>query len=233
MEIETDNTEREPSGIKRKAIVVFTASFALIMLVLFLSAGSLLYWQAWVFSVVFFIPVMFVMVYFLLMNPEFIERRLRYREKESGQRKIMKYGKLFFAIGFLIPGFDYRFQWSAVPPVLVILSDVIVFMSYLIVFFVFKENAYASRVVEVEKQQRVITTGPYSIVRHPMYTGVMIMYLFIPLALGSYWALIPFGAVIPVIILRALNEEKVLLRDLTGYGDYCVKIKYRLIPYVW
>lgn len=233
MENDAISMEKDPSRIRKKAILIFTFSFAIIMLMLFLSAGSLLYWQAWVFSVVFFVPVMFVMVFFLLRNPEFIERRLRFREKESGQRKIMKYGKLFFAIGFLIPGFDFRFQWSAVPPVLVILSDAIVFMSYLIVFFVFKVNAYASRVVEVEKQQIVITTGLYSFVRHPMYTGVIIMYLFIPLALGSYWALIPFGAVVPVIILRALNEEKVLLRDLSGYRDYCEKIKYRLIPYVW
>lgn len=223
----------ENSGIRKKAFRVLIVSFVLIVLMLFLSAGSLMYWQAWVFIFVFFGNAVFVMFYFLSRNPEFIERRLRHREKEKEQKKIISYGWLFFVVGFLIPGFDYRFGWSSVPAAVVIISDALVFAGYFFVFLVYKENSYASRIIEVEEEQKVISTGPYAVVRHPMYSGIILMYLFIPLALGSFWSLIPFAAIVPLIIFRALNEEKVLLRNLPGYKEYCKKTRYRLIPKVW
>ena len=119
----------------------------------------------------------------------------------------------------MIPGFDYRFGWSNVPTFLVILSDIIIFLGYLTVFFVFKENSYASRIIEVEKGQKVITTGPYSVIRHPMYAGQILMFIFMPIALGSYWALIFSIPVVVLVILRTLNEEEVLSRDLEGYKE--------------
>ncbi len=162
-----------------------------------------------------------------------LERRLKYKEKEAEQKIIIKIATLIFFIGFLVPGFDYRYGWSNVPIFLVILSNILIFLGYILIFFVFRENSYTSRIVEVYKKQKVITTGPYSVVRHPMYTGIILMYISIPTALSSYWALIFFVPVVAVIIPRIFNEEKVLLKGLKGYKEYTKKVKYRLIPYVW
>jgi len=199
-----------------------------------LTAGSLKYWQAWLFCVVIFAPVFFVVSYFLKRSPEFLERRMKFKEKEIEQKKIIKISNLAFFIGILIPGFDYRFGWSVVPVWLVLISDVIILAGYFLVFLVFKENVFAGRTIEIFKGQKVINTGPYAVIRHPMYAGVIPMYLFMPLALGSFWAVIPFIPVVFIIIvLRILNEEEVLKRDLPGYVGYCKKVRYRLIPFVW
>lgn len=158
---------------------------------------------------------------------------MRMREKEEKQKSIQIFTTIFFFIGFIIPGLDYRYHWSNVPVILVIAANAIVLSGYIFVFFVFRENSYASRIIEVEKGQKVITTGPYALVRHPMYLGVLLMFLFTPLALGSYWALFFFLPLLPLIVLRILNEEEVLLRELPGYEEYCMKTKYRLIPFIW
>ena len=202
-------------------------------LMLFLPAGLLDYWQAWIYCGVLFIPVSFVIFYFLKKDPELLERRMRMREKEEKQKTIIKTAYIFFFIGFIIPGLDHRYHWSNVPVLLVIVANAIVLSGYILVFFVLRENSYASRIIEVEKGQKVITTGPYAIVRHPMYLGVLLMYLSTPLALGSYWALIFFLPLLPLIVVRLLNEEEVLLRELPGYKEYCQKTRYRLIPFIW
>lgn len=219
--------------LKKKWILLFPLGFVITGLMLFLPAGTLKYWEAWAFMCVLFIPALFIMFYFLKHDPGLLQRRMKFKEKEVEQKIIIKITSLIFFIGFLIPGLDYRYGWSNVPTFLVILSDIIVFLGYLLVFFVFKENSYTSRTVEVYKNQKIVTTGPYSIVRHPMYVGVILMYTFIPLALGSYWAMIFFIPSIAMIIARTLNEEKVLSRDLKGYKEYTKKVKYRLIPYIW
>lgn len=219
--------------LKKKIFLFFISGIIITGLMLFLPAGSLKYWHAWIFMCVLFTPAIFVVLYFLKHNPELLERRIKFKEKEAQQKTIIKITNLIFFIGFLFPGFDYRFGWSNVPTFLVIMSDIIIFLGYLLVFFVFKENSYTSIIIEVDKKQKVITTGPYSVVRHPMYAGIIPMFIFMPLALGSYWALIFFILIIPLIILRTLNEEKVLLRDLKGYKEYTKKVKYRLIPYIW
>ena len=136
-------------------------------------------------------------------------------------------------MGFILPGIDFRFNWSNEPIWVVILSNILVFGGYIFIFFVFKENTYASTVIQVENEQHVITTGPYSIIRHPMYLGMVIMSLFMPLALGSYFSLIPMLFIIPIIIFRIKNEEEILFRDLNGYKDYCLKTPYRLLPLIW
>jgi protein-S-isoprenylcysteine O-methyltransferase Ste14 len=171
--------------------------------------------------------------YLLMYNPVLLERRLKMREEEPQQRRIITVSTVVLLVTFLLPGFDKRFGWSSVPIWLVIAADVVVLLGYLLFVLTLRENEYASRTVEVEQQQRVITTGPYSLVRHPLYLAAALIFGFSPLALGSYWALIP-GALFPVLLVaRILDEEKLLLRDLDGYADYCKVVPYRLIPGVW
>lgn len=219
--------------LKGKILLVALAAPVLIALVFFLPAGTFDYWQAWLYLTVIFVPFFFVVAYFLKKDPAFLARRMKTREKEAEQRKIISFSWIVFLLGFLIPGLDHRFGWSNVPFEFVVAADVIVFLGYVFIFFVFKENSYAARTVEVEKGQKVISTGPYAIVRHPMYVGVLLMYLATPIALGSYYAFPVFLFVVPIIVYRILNEEKVLHRDLPGYKEYCQRVRYRLIPYVW
>jgi len=216
-----------------KILVLFPLAFVVIGLMLFLPAGSLNYWQGWLYMLTLFVPVIFTANYLIKKDPELLRRRMQFKEKEAKQKFIVKLSGILFLIGFLLPGFDYRFGWSQVPFWLVIASDLLVLLSYFFVFLVFKENSYTSRIVEVEKGQKVIATGPYSIMRHPMYFGVIVMYLFTPLALGSYFALIFFLPTIPILAYRALDEERVLLKELKGYKEYTKKVKYRLVPGIW
>lgn len=219
--------------LKKKIFFRLILGLAFVASILFLPAGSLDYWEAWIYIGVLFVPMLFVFLYFIKRDPELLERRLRGKEKEEKQKSIIKIANLIFFIGFLIPGFDHRYHWSDVPVSLVIVSDSIVFFGYNFFFWVLRENSYASRIIEVEKGQEVITTGPYEIVRHPMYLAVILMILFTPLALGSYWALIFFLPLIPLIVFRLLDEEKMLLRELPGYEEYCRKTRYRLFPLIW
>jgi protein-S-isoprenylcysteine O-methyltransferase Ste14 len=222
-----------PRSLKTRLIfrsliaVIFVATF------LFLPAGSLRYWQGWVFMAILFLPMPITSAYFLKRDPQLVERRLRTEEKISEQKTIIKWAQLVAFGSLLIPGFDYRFGWSRVPLWLAILSQLLVFAGYLITLWVMKENSFASRTVQVEEGQKVISTGPYRFVRHPMYFGAVLMLLFISPALGSWWALPGFLLVIPFIVLRLRNEEKMLLRDLPGYSDYCLRTRSRLLPLLW
>jgi protein-S-isoprenylcysteine O-methyltransferase Ste14 len=223
----------EIPGLKKQVILRFIMAPIFLGLMLFLPAGSLDYWQAWIYCGILFIPMFFVVFYFLRKDPELLERRMRMKEKEEKQKTIQILGIIIFFIGFIIPGLDYRYHWSNVPVSLVIAANAIVLSGYIFVFSVLRENSYASRIIEVEKGQKVITTGPYAIVRHPMYLGVLVMYLFTPLALGSYWAILFFLPLIPLLVSRLLNEEEVLARELPGYQEYCQKTRYHLIPFIW
>jgi len=200
---------------------------------LFIPAGTINYWQGWLFIAVILIPPFFVSNYFLTRSPEFLERRLRFKEKEVQQKAIIKITGLLFFLGFLIPGLDFRFGWSNVPVWLVLTSDLIIILGYFLIFLSFKENPFAARTVEVFPDHKLIDTGVYAQIRHPMYAGIIPMFLFMSLALGSYWAVLLFFPVCAIIIFRTLNEEEVLKRDLTGYRDYCKKVRFRLIPFVW
>lgn len=221
------------AALKKQICLRLIAALFIVGLMLFLPAGSLYYWEGWIYLCILFVPMVLVLVYLLKHDPDLLVRRMRFREKEQEQKTIIKTAIPVFFGGFLIPGFDYRFGWSDVPVVLVLASDVIVFLGYFVIFLTFLENSYASRIIEVEKGQTVISTGPYAIVRHPMYLGWLLMFLFTPIALGSYWALIVFLPLAVMIIFRIRNEEEVLLRDLPGYKEYCTKVRYRLVPLVW
>ena len=181
----------------------------------------------------FFLPLFFAVPYFLKNDPGLLERRMKMREKIGEQKQIILLSSIIFLVGFLIPGLDYRYQWSDVPVVLVLAADVMIFLGYSIAFLTLRENSFASRIIEVEPGQQVISTGPYAVIRHPMYAGVLLMFLFTPLALGSYWAMVVFIPLVVIIVFRILNEEEVLSRDLAGYQEYCSKVRYRLVPCVW
>ncbi len=227
------NQRIDNSKLVKKILLFVPLGILIVGLMLFLPAGSLGYWQAWLFMGTLFLPFFVVVFYFLKHDPEFLVRRLKFKEKEAKEKSIIKIAQLLFLIAFLVPGIDYRLGWSHVPSWLVITADFVIFISYMFVFYVFKVNSYASRIVEVEKGQKLITAGPYSVIRHPMYAGIIPLYLCVPLALGSYFALIPIVPILIVIVLRIFDEEKVLLRDLKGYKEYTKRVKYRLIPYVW
>jgi protein-S-isoprenylcysteine O-methyltransferase Ste14 len=217
---------------KFKAYLVPVIIMIVMALVLFLPAGSLKFWQAWILWSVISVLTLFITAYFLKKDSGLLSRRMKVKEKEP-QPGIIRILSVLSLLIFIIPGFDYRYHWSILPVWTIIAANAMVLLGYLFIFLVFKENSYASTIIQTEKEQKVITTGPYAIVRHPMYTGLLIMQLFTPLALGSYWALIFSFLFIPTIIFRIRKEEEVLLRDLPGYKDYFNKTRYRLIPLVW
>lgn len=223
----------EMRALKKRIAIRFSLIPLFIGLLVLWPAGTLKFWQVYAYLAFLLVPMLFVVRYFLDKNPKFLERRLITKEKEGQQRVVVWTSTLVFLAGFMLPGFDHRFGWSNVPTYVVIVADIAVLIGYSIIILVFKENTYASRVVEVSKNQTVISTGPYSIVRHPMYLGVLIMFSVTPLALGSYWAIIPFAALPAFLVLRILNEERLLSEQLPGYKEYCRRIRFRIIPFVW
>jgi protein-S-isoprenylcysteine O-methyltransferase Ste14 len=222
-----------PRSLKTRLILRCLFAVIFVAVFLFVPAGSFRYWQGWVFMAIVFLPMLITSGYFLKRDPQLVERRLRTQEKISEQKIIIRWAQLVFFPSLLLPGLDYRFGWSRVPLWLTILSQLFMFAGYLITLWVMKENSFASRTVQVDEGQKVISTGPYRLVRHPMYFGGVLMLLFTPLALGSWWALPGFLLVIPLIVLRLLNEEKMLSRDLPGYSDYCLRTRSRLLPLLW
>jgi protein-S-isoprenylcysteine O-methyltransferase Ste14 len=237
LSIKQDQTLDKPvNNIKKQALIGLAALAAVLWLALFLPAGSLNYWQAWTYWLVFSISVSAISIYFLKKDLNLIASRLKTgptAEKEKNQKLANSLISIFFILLILIPPFDHRFQLSNVPSYLVLAADVFVALGLLIIFLVFKQNSFTSAVIEVNKGQKVISTGPYAVVRHPMYSGALLMLLFTPLALGSFWGLLAFIPTILVIALRVVEEEKFLKRNLSGYDEYCKKIHHRLIPFVW
>lgn len=227
--------ENQPSKTKIswRTFSRFIIGLVIIPSVLFLTAGTFNYWQVWLYLAVLFIPALFILAYFAKTDPAFLNRRMQFKEPEKAQKKIVRLSWIPILLEFILPGLDVRFGWSNLPPLFVIMGAVLVFTGYVIIILSFRENHYAARVVKVEEGQKVISTGPYALVRHPMYLGSMVLYLFSPLALGSYWALIPALFSIPVFIFRIRNEEEVLQRDLPGYDGYINKVHYHLIPGIW
>jgi protein-S-isoprenylcysteine O-methyltransferase Ste14 len=221
------------TNLKRTVAVRAGWAVPTIALIIILPAGRWDYWQGWMYLLTLFIPMFFIFAYLLKNDPALLERRMRMREKESVQRKIVLLSYLYFLTAFILPGLDVRFGWSNALPWVSIAANLLFFAGYMIFFWVLITNSFVSRVVEVESNQKVISSGPYALVRHPMYAGVIIMYLASPVALGSYWAVLPAILIIPLLIARIRNEEQVLLRDLPGYEEYTQKVRFRLIQGLW
>jgi protein-S-isoprenylcysteine O-methyltransferase Ste14 len=203
---------------------------------LFLPAGTIDYWQAWVFLAVFGLSVLAITLYLLRRDPQLLERRVNagpVAEKEQIQQLIQSLASLAFVALFVVCAVDHRLGWSTVPLAVVVLGDALVALGLFAVFLVFKENTYTSATIEVGAEQRVISTGPYALVRHPMYAGALVMLLGVPLALGSWWGLFLVAPMAAVIVWRLLDEETYLAKNLPGYPAYLRQVRYRLLPLVW
>ena len=222
------------TALKRQVLKRFGLAVLIMPIILYLISGTLQYWQGWLYFAVLFFPLLLAMNYFLKTDPELLERRMKFREQEREQRAIVFLGTTILVAGFVAIGYDLRqHRLNQVPPLVALVANMGVFLGYSLVFWVLKENSYASRTIEVKMGQKVVTTGPYSIIRHPMYLGTIVMYLLTPIALGSWWAVPVFLLFIPLFIWRIANEEKVLLRDLPGYHEYCQEKRHRLLPHIW
>ena len=215
------------------ALVKFLCGILLIGVVLFLPAGTFCYPNAWLFMALLFIPMLLLGAILFLKAPKLLRKRLDSKEKEAAQTGIVAASALMFVLSFVAAGLDFRFEWSNVPAWLVISAAVIQLASYGLYAEVMRENAYLSRTVEVQENQKVVDTGLYGIIRHPMYTATILLFLAMPLVLGSWIAFVIMLSYPAIIIFRIRNEEKVLEQGLAGYKEYKQKVKYRLIPFVW
>lgn len=223
--------EEKRKASKTKMVFVPVIILIVFWAVLFVPAGSLNFRKAWIYWTGFSVMTLFTTVYFMKKSPDLLARRTKFKEKED-TRKPPAILNLFM-LSYIIPGLDFRFHWSLVPDWISIAADAIALAGYIFIIFVFRENSYASTTIQVEKEQRVISTGPYAIVRHPMYLGLVVLIMFTPIALGSYWALLPAILCIPLNVYRIKGEEEVLLKNLKGYDEYCKKTRYRLLPFIW
>lgn len=215
------------------ALVKFVCGILLMGLVLFLPAGTFYYSNAWLFIALLFIPMLFLGVVLFLKAPELLRKRLNSKEKENAQVGIVAASALMFVGAFVAAGLDFRFGWTVVPTWLVALAAAVQFASYGLYAEVMRENAYLSRTVEVQENQKVVDTGLYGVIRHPMYTATILLYLAMPIVLGSWIAFVIMLCYPVIIIFRIRNEEKVLEQGLAGYKEYKQKVKYRLIPFIW
>lgn len=216
-----------------KTLVSFLCGLLITGAMLFLPAGTLDYPGAWLFMALLFTPVLIMGVVLMAKNPELLRKRLAMKEREKTQQGVVALSGLLLVAAFIVAGLDFRFGWSHVSNAIVIIASVVLLIGYALYAEVLRENVYLSRVVEVQEGQRVIDTGLYGIVRHPMYSAVTLLYLSIPLMLGSWWALLAMSPCVVLLAVRIKNEEQVLHQGLPGYTDYTKRVRYRMIPWVW
>lgn len=216
-----------------RALTKFIAGLILVGAMLFLPAGGFGYMNGWLFIGLLFVPMLILGVVLYLKAPELLQKRIDAKEKQTTQKRVVAVSGLLFIGGFIVAGLDHRFGWSYVPGWVVILASVVLVAAYGLYAEVMRENAYLSRTIEVQEGQKVVDTGLYGVVRHPMYAATVLLFLSIPVVLGSWWSLLCFAPYVPVIAVRIRNEEKVLEAGLAGYAEYKTRVNYRLIPYVW
>src|SRR5207249_7833106 len=215
------------------ALVVLAVMMGLL---LFVPAGTVHYWQAWVYLSIFTGASFLITLYLMRKDRALLDRRMS-AGPTAENRPTQKFIMLCTSIGFIallvVPAFDHRFGWSSVPLGVVVAGDLLVAIGFVFIFLVYRENTFTSATIEVVENQRVISTGPYAIVRHPMYASASLYLLGTPLALGSYWGLVPIAAMMPFLIWRLFDEERFLARNLPGYTEYQKRVRYRLVPFVW
>lgn len=216
-----------------QAIIKFLAGFILIGLLIFLPAGTFSFFNGWLFMIILFVPMFLAGIVMMFKNPSLLKSRLNAKEKQREQNVVIKLSGIMFLMGFIVAGLDFRFNWFTVPKGVVIGGTIVFLIAYLLYAEVLKENTYLSRTIEVQKNQKVIDTGLYGIVRHPMYSATLLLFLSMPLVLGSMYSFLIF-LVYPLIIAKRIKEEeKFLEKELEGYREYKQKVKYRLIPFIW
>ena len=215
------------------ALTKFTCGLLLVGLLIFLPAGTLYYTGGWLFLGLLFVPMLIAGFVMLFKSPEFLAKRLDAKEKQATQKGVLAFSGLMFIGGFVVAGLDHRFGWSHMPAWVTITASVLFLAAYALYAEVMRENAYLSRTIKVEEGQKVVDTGLYGIVRHPMYMATVLLFLMMPIVLGSWYALIVFAFYPAIIIVRLKDEEELLTRELPGYTEYKQKVKYRLLPFLW
>jgi len=222
--------------LNRRVSIRLVFLFLFIAALLFIPAGTFDYWEAWTFFAVYIASTLALILYLVKNDPQLLQRRMRGgagAEKRPTQRTIMRLARAGFMGLIVVPALDHRFGWSHMPPAVALAGDVLIVLGTLIIFFVFKENTVSSATIELAPDQKVIATGPYALVRHPMYDGGLILLAGMPIALGSWWGLLVIVVVLPAPIWRLLDEENFLAKNLAGYPEYQKKVQYRLVPFVW
>lgn len=216
-----------------EAITKFLLGVILVGLLIFIPAGTINYWNGWLLMGLLFIPMFFAGIIMIIKSPNLLKSRLNAKEKEGTQKEVVALSGLMFILGFIIAGLNYRYGWITISNFVVVIGTIIFVVAYLIYAEVLRENAFLSRTIEVQKEQKLIDTGLYGIVRHPMYTATIFLFLSMPLILGSLISFIVFMVYPFIIIKRLKNEEQVLEKELKGYKEYKNKVKYKLIPFIW
>lgn len=216
-----------------QAIIKFLLGVLVIGLLLFIPANTIHYWNGWLFMGLLFIPMFIAGIILMMKNPELLRKRLNAKEKENEQKQVIAVSGLMFLLGFIIAGLNYKYNWIVIPNIVVIISSILFILAYILYVEVLRENTYLSRTIEIQENQKVIDTGLYGIVRHPMYAVTIFLFLTMPLILGSVMSFVIF-LVYPIIISKRIkNEEKVLEKELLGYTEYKKKVKYKVIPFIW
>ena len=215
------------------ALVKFTCGLLLVALLIFWPAGTLQYSNGWLFMGLLFAPMLIAGFVMFFKSPDFLAKRLDAKEKQTTQKGVLAFSGLMFIAGFVVAGLDYRFSWSRMPAAVTVIASALFLLSYGLYAEVMRENAYLSRTIKVEEGQKVVDTGLYGIVRHPMYMATVLLFLMIPVILESWYAVIVFAFYPAIIIVRLKDEEELLTRELPGYAAYKQKVRYRLIPFVW
>ena len=216
-----------------EALLKYLLGVFLVGVIIFVPANTINYWNGWLFMGLLFIPMFIAGIVMLIRSPNLLRSRLNAREKESEQKFVLAISGVMFLVGFIIAGLNYRFSWLKLPDIVVIVASVVFLLSYLLYAEVLRENAFLSRTIEVQNDQKLINTSLYGIVRHPMYFATLFLFLSMPLILGSLFSFIIFLIYPFVIVKRINNEERVLDKELKEYKEYKKKVRYKLIPYIW
>ena len=216
-----------------QAIIKFVAGIVILGVLLFIPAGTLHYWNGWLFMAVLFIPMFVAGIIMMFKNQELLKKRLNAKEEQAEQKHVVIFSGIMFISAFVVAGLNFRFQWIVLPKWAIVVATGIFLVAYLLYAEVIRENEFLSRTVEVQENQKVVDTGLYGIVRHPMYSVTLLLFGAMPWVLGSPISFIIMFVYIPIITKRIINEEQVLKEGLEGYSDYCEKIRYRIIPFIY